>query len=81
MDTDLDLNDVVAPPTLASAPGEGHYGRVSLSVFNLRLTEKQFAELRFLRDQTGITIQAHIRRAILDYLHQLKLERPELWGD
>lgn len=71
----------IAPVTRRSPNNEGHHGRVAYSVFNLRLTERQFAELKHLRDRTGITIQAHIRRAILDYTHQLQLEQPHLFRD
>ena len=72
----------IAPPTRRSPRNEGHHGRVAYSVFNLRLTERQFETLKSLRDRTGITIQAHIRRAILDYLHQLGQEQPDLFrGD
>lgn len=71
----------IAPPTRLSPADEGHHGRVAYNVFNLRLTERQFAELKALRDRTGITIQAHIRRAIFDYVHQLRQEQPNLFED
>lgn len=70
---------VIAPPTRVTDPAEGHHGRVAYNVFNMRLTERMFIELKQLRDRTGITVQAHIRRAILDYLHQLRREQPELF--
>jgi hypothetical protein len=71
----------IAPPTRKSDRKEGHHGRVAYNIFNLRLTETQFDALRDLRDRTGITIQAHIRRAVLDYLHQLRIENPLLFRD
>ena len=69
----------IAPATGRTNPAEKHYGRVAYNVFNMRLTEKQYADLQKLRDATGIPIQSHIRRAILDYLYQLRREQPELF--
>lgn len=71
----------IAPPTRRSNKREGHHGRVAYNVFNMRLTEHQVVELKMLRDKTGITVQAHIRRAILDYIHQLKVENPHLFEE
>ena len=47
----------------------------------MRLTETQFDKLKKLRDRTGITIQAHIRRAILDYFHNMQHDHPDLFVD
>lgn len=74
-----DGGPTIAPPTRRSPRREGHHGRVAYNVFNMRLTERQVDELKVLRDKTGITVQAHIRRAIIDYLHQLKREQPQLF--
>lgn len=69
----------MAPAIRKSPVGDdGPYGRVAYGVLNMRLTEDQFADLRVLRDRTGITIQAHIRRAVLDYIHAVRKEQPEL---
>jgi len=72
---------VIAPKTSLSSATEGHHGRIAFNVFNLRLTQKQFDDLKRLRDRTAITMQAHIRRAVMDYLHQLRTEQPELFRD
>lgn len=69
----------IAPATKRSPKREGHHGRVAYNVFNMRLTERQVVDLKRLRDKTGITVQAHIRRAIIDYLHQLQREQPGLF--
>lgn len=71
----------IAPKTALSNEAEGHHGRIAFNVFNLRLTQKQFDDLKRLRDKTAITMQAHIRRALMDYLHQLRREQPELFED
>lgn len=71
----------IAPPTTHSNAAEGHHGRIAYNVFNMRLTDGQFSALKRLRDRTGITMQAHIRRAIMDYLHHLKSEHPDLFQE
>jgi hypothetical protein len=70
----------IAPKTDRSNPADPHHGKLAYNIFNMRLTEHQVAELKSLRDATGITVQAHIRRAVMDYLFQLKRERPELFS-
>jgi len=69
----------IAPRTERSNSSEGHHGKLAYNIFNMRLTNAQVKELQALRDNTGITVQAHIRRAVLDYLFQLRKERPELF--
>jgi hypothetical protein len=74
-----DGGPTIAPKTRRSRADEGHHGRVAYNVLNMRLTEAQVKELGQLRDVTGITVQAHIRRAVLDYLYHLRLDRPDLF--
>lgn len=77
-----------APPTSRSNPAEkprprpkDHpLDRISSSIYNMRLTDGMHAELRTLKARTGITVQAHVRRAILDYLHEMRTKHPEYFS-
>jgi hypothetical protein len=58
-------------------PHEGPVEKISSSIYNMRLTEAMHTDLRRLKASTGITVQAHVRRAILDYLHEMKTKHPD----
>ena len=76
-----------APKTARSDPREKPRPRpkdhpidkIDSSIYNMRLTMGMHNDLRHLKHSTGITVQAHVRRAILDYLHEMRTKHPEYW--
>lgn len=76
-----------APKTARSDPKEKPRPRpkdhpvdkIDSSIYNMRLTIGMHDDLRRLKNATGITVQAHVRRAILDYVHEMRTKHPEYW--
>lgn len=71
----------IAPP-ISTSPGREDVGYTSKSkVLPYRPTEEQFDQLSRLRYYSGYTVQAHLRRAVHDYLTRLVEEHPEYFEE
>lgn len=78
----------LAAPTRHSDPNEAPRAKpterptkkIAYNVFNLRMTQEQYDTLNDLRKRTGVSIQAHARRAIADYLFELRQTDPGLFA-
>jgi len=60
-------------------PKDRPVDRIDSSIYNMRLTQGMHNDLRRLKISTGITVQAHVRRAILDYIYEMRTHHPEYW--
>lgn len=68
----------IAPPT-DNSPAVEPPAKLAHSVLNLRLTQEQELGLKTIRDRTGLTLQAQVRRAVTDYINLVRSKRPDLF--